>query len=264
MFTEKILTAFRLFRRIIYFIILVFFYLSSSFIIHLITRDQNKRRIRFSSNARFYTTFICFMYDIKTEVIGSYNRNQPGLVIGNHLGFIDILAMHSLTGALFVTSQEMRNTPLLGLLTEMAGCIYVDRRNRSNILNELKHLISSMNDGFQVTLYPEATSHNGEEVLPFKRTLLTAASLAGKPILPYCFNFKSINNGPFIMKYRDNVCWYGDQTFFPAFIRALCIKEITVEVTFLEPYYPSPDEDRGAVADEMRRRIVEKFRPVQA
>ncbi|MES3037208.1 MAG: 1-acyl-sn-glycerol-3-phosphate acyltransferase, partial [Bdellovibrionota bacterium] len=64
-----------------------------------------------------------------------------GLVVGNHMGFVDIMVMCTVLPSLFVTSQDMRETPLLGLLTELGGCLYVDRKSRVNIMNELKEII---------------------------------------------------------------------------------------------------------------------------
>lgn len=260
---EKIQTGFRIALKILYFLGIAVLYLTSAYFIHFTTKDPKTRKRKFSDNAGKYTALVCKLYNIKIEVEQSVNFHENGLIVGNHMGFIDILVMHSLTKALFVTSHEMRETPLLGLITEMAGCLFVERRNKANILGELKNIIDALGDGFDVTLYPEATSHNGEEVLPFKRTLLTAAAAAGKPIIPYCFNFKSLDGEPFSLKNRDQVCWYGDMTFFPSLLRAMSVKEIVVEVTFLEAYYPKMEEERGVVADEIRRRIVEKFRPVQ-
>lgn len=260
---EKIIVPFRIIYRVCIFLVVAVFYFSSAIYIHLTVKGENPRRRRFSDNAAKYTKLICQLYNIKIEAHNVPQGHEPGLIVGNHLGFIDILVVHSLTKALFVTSEEMRRTPLLGIITEMAGCMYVDRKNRSNIKGELGSIVKTLQDGFRVTLYPEATSHNGEEILPFKRTLLTAAGLAGTPIFPYCFNFKSINGGPFNMKYRDHVCWYGDITFFTSLLRSCSLREVVTEVIFLDPVYPKPDEDRAEVADEVRRRIVEKFKPVQ-
>ncbi len=259
---EKIAKLIRIPLRIGLFLAVAGIYFISAFWIYLTVKGEVLRRRRFSDNAAKYTKWICELYNIKMEVHNFPASDEPGLIVGNHMGFIDILVMHSLTKALFITSQEMRSTPLLGPITEMAGCMYVERRNKSNIMGELRNIVNTLNDGFRVTLYPEATSHNGEEILPFKRTLISSAALASKAIFPYCFNFKSINGEPFSMKYRDSVCWYGDMNFFPSFVRSISLKEVVCEVIFLDPYYAKADEDRGAVADEIRRRIVEKFKPV--
>lgn len=157
----------------------------------------------------------------------------------------------------------MRETPVLGLITEMAGCIYVERRSRSNILKELGEMIDYLRKGFRVVLYPEATSTNGEGVFPFKRTLMTAAAHAGVPIIPYVFNFREINGEPgFQLKYRDSVCWYGDISFVQAIWNAFSLKSLVCEVEFLSPVYTKTDDDRAVVADAVREMIVAKFNPV--
>lgn len=207
---------------------------------------------------------MCWAFNITIVVKNPYPPGQKGLLVGNHLGFIDILASAAIQPNLFVTSQEMRETPFLGLLTEMGGCLYVERRSRSQILNELGEIVSYLAKGFRVILYPEATSTNGEGVLPFKRTLLSAAARAGVPILPYVFNFREINGEPgFPLKYRDAVCWYGDIPFQKALWRALSLKSITCEVEFLSPVYTSTDDDRAVVADAIRGMIVDRFQPVK-
>lgn len=264
MIPNKIKIGLRVIIRIFYFLSIVTVYLSSAYIIHYTTKDPKLRKKKFSQNAGIYTTLVCKLFNIKIEVIQPLSFHDAGLIVGNHMGFIDILVMHSLTKALFVTSYEMRETPVLGLITEMSGCLFVERRNKSNILSELKNIIDALNDDFNVTLYPEATSHNGEEILPFKRTLMTSAAAAGKPILPYCFNFKSINGEPFSLKYRDHVCWYGDMGFFSSFLKSISLEEIVTEVIFLEPYYPKMEQERAEVANEVRRRIVKHFRPATA
>ncbi len=109
----------------------------------------------------------------------------------------------------------MRETPLLGLLTELGGCIFVERRSRTKILDDLKSIVRPLQRGFKVVLYPEATSTNGEQVLPFKKALMMAAARAGVPIQPVVINFPEINGEPFSLKTRDYVCWYERHFILP-------------------------------------------------
>lgn len=228
------------------------------------TRDLEKRKRRFSRNGTAWCRFCCKIFGIQVVVTNRLPPDQPGLLVGNHLGFIDIIACASIQPNLFVTSREMRETPVLGLITEMAGCIYVERRSRGNIKNELQEMIEYLRRGFRVVLYPEATSTNGEGILPFKRTLITAAAHAEVPVLPYVFNFREINGEKgFKLKYRDSVCWYGDISFVTAIWRAFGLKSLVCEVEFLSPVYTKTDDDRALVADAIREMIVEKFDPVE-
>lgn len=260
---EKVQTGFRILYRFLIFILLAVGFFISAFYLHLKFKDPFERMAQFSKNAQFFNVLICRFFNVKVNVSGHIPKNQPGLIAGNHMGFIDVLVMNSLQPTLFVTSNEIKETPFLGLLCELSGCLFVERRNRMNIGNELNEIVTYLKRGFNVILYPEATSHNGEEILPFKRTLLTSAAYAEVPIRPYCFNFKSINGEPFTLKYRDDVCWYGPISFARGFIGFASIKELVVDVEFLEPVFTKPSDDRGQVADSVREQIVKKFRPVQ-
>jgi lyso-ornithine lipid O-acyltransferase len=260
---EKIQASFRSTVRIIIFAIYLVFFLLASFSIHFFSKDADLRKRRFSRHGQWWCALCCKTFGIKVQVTGMKDPDLIGLVVGNHIGFIDILASASIRNNLFVTSKEMRETPILGLLTEMGGCIYVDRRTRSQIKNELGEIIDALKKGFRVVLYPEATSTNGEGVLPFKRTLITAAAHAGVPILPYVFNFREINGEPgFLLKYRDAVCWYGDIAFYTSIWRAFGLKNLICEIRFLDPVYPAIDTDRAVLADQLHRLIVSHYTPV--
>lgn len=260
---EFIIKFFRVIFRLLLFLLYVCIHILRGYKIHAFVKDPIERKRQFSHLANWITDLCCKTFGVRLTVVNAPSKNTTGLVVGNHLGFIDILASGALRPMLYVTSLEMRQTPLLGLLTEMAGCIYVERRSRMGIQQELEQIIDSLKQGFSVCLYPEAASHNGEHVLPFKRTLLTSAAFAGMPILPYVFNFTSIEGEKFTLKNRDHVCWYGDNSFVIAMFRALSLKYVDVEIKFLEPFYSTPEMDRAEVANKLHEIISKEFIPVK-
>ena len=184
---------------------------------------------------------------------------QPFLLVGNHLGMMDILLLASRRPSLFITSVEMKNTPLLGQLCEMGGCLFVERRSRGNINNEINTIRDTLKRGHTVVLYPEGTSTNGERVLPFKKTMMTAAAGTGVPILPMVINYTHVNSEAMSGKWRDFVYWYGDQTFPPALWRMMTLKHFRVEIEFLEPIICDSEEKRREIAFLAQKQIEEKF-----
>ncbi|WP_246845252.1 1-acyl-sn-glycerol-3-phosphate acyltransferase [Bdellovibrio sp. NC01] len=238
-------------------------FLAWSFLCHLVIRDQDKRRARFSKNASLFCGFIIRSFNIRLTVKNKPKDGDKFLLVSNHMGFIDILLMCSIFPMLFITSNEMRETPFLGLLTEMGGCMYVERRSRTRIIEEMKSMTDALQKGFRIVLYPEATSHNGECVLPFKRTLMMAASHAGVPIQPAVVNFRKVNGEEWTMKYRDSLCWYGDIPFATSLWKSLTLRSVDAEIEFLEQIHTSPEDDRGLVADKAHKMISEKFVPVK-
>lgn len=253
----------RAISRLLLFVVLVIVFLLVGAVIILISPDSDVKLKRFSNSVNFFCKLIVKTFGIRLSVKNKPDDNSIFLMVSNHMGFIDILANGSTFPMLFVTSREMRETPVLGLITEMGGCIYVERRSRSKILDELYMIAEVMKKGFRVVLYPEATSTNGEQVLPFKKTLIMAAAYAGVPIQPVVVNFLKINEEEFTLKWRDHVCWYGDIPFIVAIWRAFSLKNIDVEIEFLPSFQPQPEDDRGVIADKAHALITERFIPVK-
>ncbi len=252
----------RAFFRVLIFILLATSYFLVSLWIHVTSADEINRRRRFSKNGHIYCWLMCQLVNIKVKIINPPRPDKVGMFVGNHMGFVDIFSIASLMPNLFVTSQEMHETPVIGLITEFAGCVYVDRRNRANILKELEDMVQYLRAGFRVVLFPEATSHNGEKILPFKRTLMMAAAYAGVPLIPFVFNFRKINDEPFSKKYQDSVCFYGDLPFHTSIWNTFKLKKIECELEFLPEVFATPDDDRAKIADGIRQMIVDKFLPI--
>jgi 1-acyl-sn-glycerol-3-phosphate acyltransferase len=260
---EEIQTGLRGVLRLIGFIGVVCIFLMVAVLCHLFVKNPKTRLKKFSENTSRCCGWLVRMFDIRVKVVNRPSNLKASLIVSNHMGFIDILCLASVNPMLFVTSHEMRETPFLGLLCEMAGCLFVERRSRTKILGEMKKIGESLSNGLSIVLYPEATSTNGEQVLPFKRTLMMAAGHAEVPIQPVVFNFRSINGEEFSMKWRDHVCWYGDIPFATSMLRALSLKYVEAEIEFLTEVAISKDEDRGLIADKIHRMVSEKFVPVK-
>lgn len=245
------------------FVLVILSYLAWSFVCHVVYRDPKKRLRRFSLNVQFYCRVVLKILNLKLNVVNKPVDNQKFLLVSNHMGFIDILMMSSAMPLIFVTSKEMRETPFLGLLCDMGGCIYVERRSRSKIIEEMQSIVSTLKDGFRVVLYPEATSTNAEAVLPFKKTLMMAAPHAGVPIQPAVINFRKVNGEDFSLKWRDHLCWYGDIPFVTSMWKATTLRSIEAEIEFLEQIHATPDDDRGVIAEKAYMLVSSKFTPVK-
>lgn len=242
---------------------IIFVFLIVAFVLNIFVRDRFSRLDVFSKTASIFAGLLLKVLRVKVRVVNKPKSGDKFLLVSNHMGFLDILMLAHTTPSIFVTSNEMRETPVLGLLTEMGGCMFVERRSRTRIVEEMKSIAEVLERGFRVALYPEATSTNGEQVLPFKRTLLMAAAHANVPIQPAVINFRRINDDGFVYKWRDSVCWYGDLSFVKAGWNMLRLRSVQGEIEFLEKIYPSLEDDRGLVADRAHALIAAKFDPVQ-
>jgi 1-acyl-sn-glycerol-3-phosphate acyltransferase len=78
-----------------------------------------------------------------------------------------------------------------------------------------------------VVLFPEGTSWNGRELLPFKSSLL-------EPIVgsPYPLSVVGIGYTLADGSVEHDVCYWGDMTFFPHLVRLMSRKQVRVRVRF--------------------------------
>src|SRR5690242_15551310 len=58
---------------------------------------------------------------------------KSGLLVSNHLSYLDILAIASTTPAVFVSKAEVRHWPLFGWFAAIAGTVFVDRTRRTQV-----------------------------------------------------------------------------------------------------------------------------------
>lgn len=238
---------------------LVICFLILAFIIHFITFNHISRRKRFVENASFFSRLILKLFNFELTIINKPSEEKMHLIVSNHLGFFDIFMIASAVPTVFITSMEMRETPFLGLLSEMGGSLYVERRSRENIQNEIEDITRVLDQRFNVVLYAEGASTNGEKVYPFKKSLLMACSKSEANILPAVVNFREINGEKMQHKFRDWVCWYGNMPFLKAIWNASQIKHCKAELQFLDEIHVDKETDRKDVAQKAFEVIDAKY-----
>jgi lyso-ornithine lipid O-acyltransferase len=209
---------------------------------------------------KFYSRLGCMILAIKpNHKLEGIERNDNFLIVANHLSYTDVLAICSELPACFVTSVEIRDTPFLGHICKLGGCLFVERRSRSNLSKEINEITEALANGLNVCVFPEATSTNGAEVLRFKRPLFKAAIESGKQVLPITLNYKKIGHEDVDISNRDKVCWYGDMTFFPHLWGILYSDSISVDVESSEPIKTRSEQDMTDLSIEAHFKVSSKF-----
>lgn len=253
---------FRISYKSILFVFFILGFILTSLFWRLRTRDLVRRRHHYTFTVSLFCRLALWLLKFKVHVINVPSQKKPFLLVGNHLGMLDILVVAARKPTLFITSVELRQTAGLGFIAEMAGCLFVERRSRSNITGEIGEIREALKQGFSVTLYPEGTSTNGERVLPFKKSLMTAVAGTGVHIKPMVINYRKINGEPMSDKWRDYVCWYGDQTFLPMLGRIFSVSSVEVDLEFCGEVMVHSEEQRHQVAAEIQKVIVDKYVPI--
>ena len=172
-----------------------------------------------------------------------------GLLVCNHLSYLDVIALSALAPCVFVAKCEVRDWPLFGWLARAAGTIFVDRHRRSGASREVEQIREALDSGLLVVLFPEGTSTDGNTVLPFKSTLFQAAVECRTPIaaagLDYYLSHGSV---------ADEVCYWRDMTLVPHLVNLLGKAWIDAEIRFSPAQVRATD--RKLVARELRAEVI--------
>lgn len=106
------------------------------------------------------------------------------LVVANHRTPLDILAVLSLFGGHFLANHRVAKAPIVGPSTVRIGTVFVDREDRRSGAKAIRQMRSLLEDGRTVVVFPEGTTHGGDEVREFKGGAFTAAKGIDVDVVP--------------------------------------------------------------------------------
>jgi 1-acyl-sn-glycerol-3-phosphate acyltransferase len=181
-------------------------------------RKKSNRRAPTLPERAEWLTYACRGVLASLDVRVTVNGTMPpsGLIVSNHLSYLDILCYSSIAPCIFVSKSEVRGWPVFGRLATNGGTIYVDRKSKADAHRVATEIESALRAGIRVVLFPEGTSSGGDSVLPFHAPLLESAVRAGVPITPACVGYE-IKDGDA----RTDVCYWGEMTFATHFLGLL-------------------------------------------
>ncbi len=188
------------------------------------------------------------LIDCEVRVSGTVPEN--GLIVSNHLSYLDILVISSVCQAVFISKSEVRNWPIFGTLARMAGTIFVDRGRKTAVSKHLSSIASTLKTGIPVVLFPEGTSSDGSTVLPFRSSLLQAAVISHNAITPAAISY-DLQGGSVV----DEICYWRDMVFAHHFWNLLGKQSLTATLRFGTPH--APGQGRKEHASSLRLAVIQ-------
>lgn len=113
----------------------------------------------------------------------------PALIVANHVSWLDIYAVNAVAPATFVSKDDVRQWPLIGWLVVNTGSIFIERGKRRATQRAVERIRASLEAGEVVVIFPEGTTSDGTEVLPFHGGLLQAAIDSGCALQPLALDY---------------------------------------------------------------------------
>lgn len=175
---------------------------------------------------------------------------RSGLIVCNHLSYVDIAALGSAFPCAFVSKVEVRAWPFIGWAAAMAGTVFVRRAHRSEVTGQVEDIKQAIARGVPIVLFPEGTSTDGSQVLPFRSALLQAALETGCDVTPAALAYRADPPSDTV----NDICWWGGVGFVSHLWRFLALRSFEAKVVFgaSRPV----EADRKAEAAMLREEII--------
>ena len=139
---------------------------------------------------------VCAIFGIKVHITGKPYTKSQTLYMSNHTSYLDIPAIGSVLKASFVAKEDVASWPVFGFLSKLQQTAFISR-NRAKATTVKNALETILDDGKSLIIFPEGTSTEGTEVLPFKASLFSLAfreNTKAISIQPITLNIKTVDN----------------------------------------------------------------------
>ena len=184
--------------------------------------------------------------DIKSQVQG--RPPMCGLVVSNHLSYLDIIIISATMPCFFVAKMEIGSWPFFGKAARSGGTIFLDRSSLASAMTVAEQMTERLKLPISVLLFPEGTSTDGAQVLRFHSRLIDPATTAGAPITAAAIRYAIDGD----VEERE-LCWYGDEKFITHLWKVLGVTGFSAQLHFGEPQIYS---DRRVAADQTHAEIT--------
>jgi 1-acyl-sn-glycerol-3-phosphate acyltransferase len=150
-----------------------------------------------------------------------------GLIVANHVSYVDIVALSAVATCAFVSKKEVASWPLFGLYARVGATVFVDRERRGAVAEAAAEMRERLDAGVPLTLFPEGTSSDGNDVLPFRSSLFEPVVELACPVTACALRY-SLEGG----SVADEVAYWRDLTLAPHLLNFLGKTGVTLDIHF--------------------------------
>lgn len=196
------------------------------------------------------------MFGVKLHVHGEAPRRhtQPVMLVANHVSWLDIYAINAVLPVRFVAKSEIRAWPVIGWLSAKTGTLFIERARRRDALRISGEIVTAMQRGDVVTVFPEGTTTDGSHVLRFHGSLLQPAVEAGAKLHPVALRYQRADGSLSVEAAYD-----GDKSLWDTLKLMTAQPVIHVHVWFL-PGLATDASDRRTLAYTAHTAIADRLK----
>jgi 1-acyl-sn-glycerol-3-phosphate acyltransferase len=193
--------------------------------------------------AQSYHRLLLSIIGVKLTVFGEKQSGNV-LFVPNHVSWLDISIIGSLSPTHFLSKAEIKNWPLIGLIATRAGTLYIKRGIRNSADDANATLQKTLEKNHNVVLFAEGTTTDGT-LRKFHGRLMQSAIDAKSQVQPVAIFYPATEDNNTKIKIQSdvkekreinkNILYIDKMTFLQSMFSVLSLKNIPVEAHYLEP-----------------------------
>ena len=162
--------------------------------------------------------------NLKIQVKGT-PVSGAALIVCNHISWIDLVAIGAPVRGCFIAKSDLLRWPIIGFITRQSGNIFVKRGNKQQLRQTTEQMVWMLKQDLKIIAYPEGTTSDGKQLLPFHASLFQPALLTKTPIQPLVIEYLGAA--------REQAPYIDDDVFIPHLWAILGLSEIDVCLSFM-------------------------------
>jgi 1-acyl-sn-glycerol-3-phosphate acyltransferase len=179
---------------------------------------------------------LIYIVGIRLRIVGDLPQTAA-LVVANHVSWADPFVLIACAPVHFVAKAEIRRWPVFGWLAAQAGTIFIQRERARDLHKVTNHFTLALQNGLSVGMFPESTTTDGKQLLPFKPALFQVAIDANAPCQPVALQYQ-----------HDAAAWIDHMGFISSIWHIMAVPSIPVVASFCPLVKPSPLTTRRDLA----------------
>lgn len=191
---------------------------------------------------------------IELRVVGTVP--DGALLVANHISWLDIFVISAARPTAFVAKAEIGQWPLLGWLAGKVDTLFIVRGSRHHAQHIAHEMTARLRAGHSVAVFPEGTTSDGRQVMPFHAALLQPAISAGQPVQPLAIRYRGPNGD-----YTETPAYIGEVSLGDSIRRTLTQPGMVAELLVLPAIPVDATSNRRQLAKTAEETIRQAVAP---
>ena len=199
---------------------------------------------------QFWLRGLCACLPYRVQRLGELPQ-QGALWLANHISWLDIAVLGSITPLSFLSKAEVRRWPIAGWLAAQAGTLFIQRGSGDGQQLSLQ-IAERLELGLPTLIFPEGTTTDGASVRTFHARLLASALERNALIQPLALRYRR-------QQQRDTLApFIGDDDLLSHLWRLLQAPVADVEVHLLPCRQTCSTDSRRALAASLQQQVTQR------